>query len=364
MTSKRPSEHYAAPSKRTALDVVSALTDDHRRQLAADGYAVIDSLLSVQRCEQLLDEAWQLLQALEPRLHRSDPSTYQHFPLGAHNILQAYGLGQARFLWSVRTEPAVLALFSDLLGTAQDQLLSSMDTFCLQPQPASYRRSRPWPHVDQSVHKRGWHCYQSLLNCVDTTHQGAASLVVVPGSHRIHRRLLEHLGAADTKDYYQFADQPALWAALQDVRRFAEDDDPWHSAFEPVQLRPLHLYAPAGSLMVWDSRTIHWSHHASAANPHSQDTDRLVIYLSYLPASRCQDGPLKPQTVLKQRLAAFHGRRTTSHWANKAVLCGLKPQLWGDLDRAATGDVSSLLLTPAELSALHYQLISNGQGRQ
>lgn len=51
-----------------------------------------------------------------------------------------------------------------------------------------------------------------------------------------------------------------------------------------------HITAPRGSLILWDSRTIHWNQHASKNRPSSDNPKvRMVGYLCYVPKSRLTD---------------------------------------------------------------------------
>jgi hypothetical protein len=48
-----------------------------------------------------------------------------------------------------------------------------------------------------------------------------------------------------------------------------------------------HITDPRGSLILWDSRTIHWNQHASKNRPYSDSPKvRMVGYLCYVPKAR------------------------------------------------------------------------------
>jgi hypothetical protein len=50
------------------------------------------------------------------------------------------------------------------------------------------------------------------------------------------------------------------------------------------------ITAPRGSLILWDSRTIHWNQHASNNRPYSDNPKvRMVGYLCYVPKVRLSD---------------------------------------------------------------------------
>ena len=51
-----------------------------------------------------------------------------------------------------------------------------------------------------------------------------------------------------------------------------------------------HITAPRGSVILWDSRTIHWNQHANKDRPYSDTPKvRMVGYLCYVPKARLTD---------------------------------------------------------------------------
>lgn len=51
-----------------------------------------------------------------------------------------------------------------------------------------------------------------------------------------------------------------------------------------------HVTAPKGSLILWDSRTVHWNQYPSENRPFSENPKlRMVGYLLYLPKTRLTD---------------------------------------------------------------------------
>ena len=51
-----------------------------------------------------------------------------------------------------------------------------------------------------------------------------------------------------------------------------------------------HITAPRGSLILWDSRTVHWNQHPSKDRPYSDNPKvRMVGYLCYVPKARLTD---------------------------------------------------------------------------
>src|ERR1700676_747498 len=69
-----------------------------------------------------------------------------------------------------------------------------------------------------------------------------------------------------------------------------------------------HVTAPRGSLILWDSRTVHWNQYPSEARPCSDELKiRMVGYLCYVPKARLTD---EARAIRKQ---AFEKGVSTGH---------------------------------------------------
>lgn len=78
---------------------------------------------------------------------------------------------------------------------------------------------------------------------------------------------------------------------------------------------------PAGSMVFWDSRTIHSGQQALRLRP--SPNFRCVAYLCYTERSRATE------TSLKKKRKAFDELRTTSHWPHKPKMFPKKPRHYG-----------------------------------
>ncbi len=69
-----------------------------------------------------------------------------------------------------------------------------------------------------------------------------------------------------------------------------------------------HITASRGSLILWDSRTIHWNQHANKNRPYSDNPKvRMVGYLCYVPKARLTNGDKV------RRIEAFEKGGSTGH---------------------------------------------------
>src|SRR5690606_26577511 len=82
---------------------------------------------------------------------------------------------------------------------------------------------------------------------------------------------------------------------------FAVDESGSHYAMQ-------HITAPKGSLILWDSRTMHWNQHASQDRIRRDPPRvRMVGYLCYVPKSRLQDqGKALRKEAFEQGVATGH----------------------------------------------------------
>jgi hypothetical protein len=82
-----------------------------------------------------------------------------------------------------------------------------------------------------------------------------------------------------------------------------------------------NIKCPAGSLVLWDSRTIHCGKEPDSSR--AEPNYRCVVYLCYTPRS------LASPTLLNKKINAWENLRTTSHWPHKPKLFPIHPHTWG-----------------------------------
>eukprot|EP01118_Nematostelium_gracile_P015868 TRINITY_DN6445_c0_g1_i2.p2 TRINITY_DN6445_c0_g1~~TRINITY_DN6445_c0_g1_i2.p2 ORF type:complete len:162 (+),score=33.25 TRINITY_DN6445_c0_g1_i2:395-880(+) len=75
--------------------------------------------------------------------------------------------------------------------------------------------------------------------------------------------------------------------------------------------QPVLLGAPAGSIVLWDSRVVHCNSPPLTKPRSETDVTRMVNYICMLPKDKAT-----PE-VIEQRLLAVKNGMTTSHWPTK-----------------------------------------------
>jgi len=192
------------------------------------------------------------------------------------------------------------------------KLLVSFDGFCAY-RPIEYDLSwktepRSWPHVDQNyLTEPGLACVQGIVTLTDSG-PNDGGLVVCPRSH-----------AKFTSYFESHVDNVMDWngkhATLHDLGHFVRV--PMDCELSQNPIKPC---VPAGTLVLWDSRTVHWNtpitRRVSHMRPKNQapvtamdhNLFRMVAYVCMTPASKAS------QDVIEKRVDGYLRGVTTSHW--------------------------------------------------
>ena len=83
------------------------------------------------------------------------------------------------------------------------------------------------------------------------------------------------------------------------------------------------MNVPAGSMVLWDSRTFHQNQYGTEEGPAEE---RIVQYVSYMPKAHPKNTP----AMQRKRLLYYAQLRTTSHWASPLRVNPLQGRNFGD----------------------------------
>ena len=129
-----------------------------------------------------------------------------------------------------------------------------------------------------------------------------ATLSFMEGSNKYHTEFKEIYNITDKSDWYKLTkDQQAFYDA------------------KGCKIK--NIKCPKGSMVFWDSRTIHCG--IEADKRRAFPTIRAVIYLCYMPRNICNS------VNLKKKQKAFNELRTTSHYPCKIKLFPKGPRTYG-----------------------------------
>ena len=278
------------------------------------GVAIIPNILNESEIEDMKTGMWNTFEHItadfEKPIKKNDETSWKEFhklyPI--HSMLyQHWGVGHAQFYWNIRQNPKVINTFAKLWEVEQDELLTSFDglSFHLPHEVTKrgYYRNNQWLHTDQSFTRNDFECVQSWITAYDVN-EGDATLTFLEGSHKVHKDFAEKFSMKDKND----------WLKLNKNEHY----DYYINEKGCVQKC---IKCPAGSMVFWDSRTIH-----SGREPDKNRENknfRMIVYICMTPRS------LAPPRILSKRINAFENKRLTTHWPHKGKLFGKNPRTYG-----------------------------------
>lgn len=275
-------------------------------QLDQLGYCVVPGILTAAECDAALASLHGYLanagvDIVTPKRAKDYPNT--------HGIIQHLEIGHCQAVWNVRTNDRVQDVFAQIYGT--NDLLTSFDGACIM-QPWHRFGTKSWLHMDQAPKNTERRCIQGYVNLTDSSTDSTGSLMVLPGSHRKFGSFFEKFpDMRVTVDKNGKKKPRGNWVKL-------EVDAHWQ--FFGVEKTRVH--GPKGSMVLWDSRTVHQNTPPLCTNGPAQQ--RAVVYTCFQPRSLISDSNL----LKKQR--AFDEYRMTTHWpADSVILFQKQPRTYG-----------------------------------
>lgn len=276
------------------------IQSSYLKDLEELGYCVVPQVLSTSEAEALYQRVWhEYIEKAWPNCRMDDRSNWKEaFP--RHN---PYGIfagpaGQTQVMWDLRQEPRIVDVFAQVWNTSD--LIVSMDGLSVMC-PPEIREGyfEPWPHVDQAILRRQDNVAhsnnppidfisESLLSTKPFTIQGQflfedsnecdGGFYCIPKSHLRFAEFAPELEAIDALEISGDEKRKLRIDYLLDFFNSDELGNPY--------IRK-HITAPRGSLILWDSRTVHWNQHPCKDRPSPKV--RMVGYLCYVPKTRLTD---------------------------------------------------------------------------
>ena len=276
------------------------------------GVAIIPNVLDEKECDNMVSGIWEYFEYISQLwkcpLNRGDKKTWREFyklyPL--HSMLvQHWGVGHTQASWDVRQNIKIVEVFAYFWKCSVEELLVSFDglSFNLPPEETNkgWNRNNTWYHTDQSFTNSDFKCLQSWVTGLDVN-EGDATLSFLEGSNKYHTDFKNKYNITDKKDWYKLSKEEQLF-------------------YTERGCNITNIKCPKGSMVFWDSRTIHCGIEPSIKRQHPNF--RAVIYLCYMPRA------LASEASLKKKQKAFNELRTTSHYPCNIKLFPKTPRTYG-----------------------------------
>ena len=286
------------------------------------GYCVIPEVLPRSEAEALYERVWhEFIEAAWPNCKLNDRSNWREtFPI--HNKMGIFAgpAGQTQVMWDLRQDPRIVDIFAQIWNTGD--LIVSMDGLSFMC-PPEIREGYVglWPHVDQGILRRLDNVAHSNHPPIDFVSESSLKTqpYTIQGQFLFEDSLegdggfycipKSHLRFAEFAPQLELIDETARRGERMHARNKFVDEFFKNSTDEtgaPYCMK--HIQAPRGSLILWDSRTLHWNQHANADRPHRDHPKvRMVGYLCYVPKTRLTD------EARVQRKKAFEAGVATGH---------------------------------------------------
>lgn len=285
-----------------------------KKSLDKYGVVVIENWFDLEESKQLKQETidWLIDHSLN-LTEEYDTWISANLPYGPRAGMMQSLIGHSPPAWKVREK--MYPIFRKLHSTKL--LYTSMDGATVYPPVPPKRNGKDWPHIDQTT--KDPLCFQG--QAVLTT--SSAAFRCTPKSHLEWKKIMEICEKSESSDnWLKMTPQK-----LEEIK----------SLFKYWQMP---IYTKAGSVILWNSKTIH------SSQPHQEVEDddwRCVFYVCMRPQEQFTKRNL---TTLKKCVKEC---RTTNHWGTR--MFGKRQGLFrGGHNRAE--DVEELTEQPEQIGSI------------
>jgi len=314
--------------------VTGVITSDELHELEDDFKRDLIDLVDEDALSNAPTEVQQAYKKFLEEGPRSFPlrTVIKHLTEAAGFVLKRC-LAHGRFAWRIRRHPNVHAVYHQLFHDGGDMVTSLDVTFFTPEGQDSAWKNTFSAHVDQNMHDvrdglANNSSFQGALYVWEAGFDGKSSTTVVwPGSHRnIWPDMMTDEAFIGKGEFGMHYSEVQSMSKEEYARELAAG---W-------QLQARRVVAPRGSLLVWNSRTVHTGWRGGP---------RLAQAVCLEPASRRPE----PERIAKLRLAALGIPGT--HWASAGMqhdMCLGYPGVFAaepaEAEEDGNGDLSQVVL--------------------
>jgi hypothetical protein len=271
------------------------------------GIVIIPNVLNKSECDEMFNGTWNFFEYITSEwdipIDRNNKSTWSGLldlkPNG-NMMYQKWNIAHSQHLWNIRTNIKVVNIFAEFWNVKPEELLVSFDGMSFLPPPEEtgfgWSDDNYWFHLDQTITKPYFDGIQSWVTACDVD-DGDATLLFYEGSHKLIDNFVKQFGTRTKSD----------WFLLK-----KEEEQFFKSKCEVKSIK-----CPAGSLVIWDSRTVHCAMGPIKTRPNKNF--RCISYLSYVPKSLCD------KETIGKKISGFYNLYTSNHYANRSTFFPTMP---------------------------------------
>lgn len=258
------------------------------------GVAIIPNILNEEECIEMQNEMWNYLEHLTQKwsipINRNNNESWEQMDkINIGIIFSFWNIGHSQMTWNVRQNPKIVDIFAKFYNVCSDELISSFDASSIYFPPEITGSEwcedmDDWYHTDQSFVNNEFTNLQSWVTAYDVE-EGDATLSFFESSHLFHKIVAEEFNIQNTSNFYRLN---------ANELKFYKDN-----CFEK------RVICPKGSLVLWDSRTIHFGIHPSQNR--KTPNIRCISYLCYAPKINID------MDLIDKRIDAFNNLKTSNH---------------------------------------------------
>lgn len=263
---------------------------DWQAHLEREGFVVVTGILTPEEIQNGIQLFQKHMESQYPLLSFDDErSLSAHWPEDDWGFITNDGIAASDFMWWCRTRGKVLEVYRQLYNLKnREELVTCFDRANAVRNTRKDTGEDSWAHIDYPVFDEPpFSCFQGFLNFVDgTSDADSPCLRVYPGSH---------------KDV----------SVLDWVREnYHGCDEAFFEIHDKKARQKINVLAPAGSLVLWNSKTMHDGRTSVKAKKRGfGPLRRLVAYLCYAPKRFVRD---EKEWALRKQI--FEDGSASTHW--------------------------------------------------
>jgi hypothetical protein len=277
------------------MDKYYANSNNLKDIISKYGVAIIPNILNDEECLNMINNMWNYLEFITSEwdvpINRNKYDTWHLIKYLTYysSIFQFWNIGHSQMCWDVRQNPKIVEIFAKFWDVQPEQLLASFDggSFIFPPEITDFywdNDNQPWFHTDQSYLDSSFQNLQSWVTAYDVD-ENDATLVFLEGSHNYHSEFAIKFKITNLAKFYKLNE---------------EELNDYLTHFEIKKIS-----CPKGSLVIWDSRTIHYG--SGPIKNRNKENIRCISYLCYAPKSL-----IDKENLINKKIA-FKKLYTTSH---------------------------------------------------